>query len=271
MGSSRHFLRTGALAGAVGVALAAVVLVVFFDAVLSARVRAGSDNALRLSVLLPFVGVGSRYVLARACGLAALSTSAVALGLGLEVGTRRARGRSIATGLRRLHRYCSLAALALIVAHVVLPYTSSVTPFGGWPTAIVPFDQPYGWGARGRVFESFGIVAAYLFVLLGPTYYLLRRHRWLWNGLHGLTAAAYGLAVLHALFLGSDLVLRSASRIALLAVQVPLTVALARRAAATRGRSGGQPLLIAAVALSALVTGLCAAAVAGAGLGAMTV
>lgn len=248
----------------------AVGLVVLFDAILEARVRAGTDNALRLSVLLPYVGVGSRYVLARACGLGALVLSGASVALGLEASRLRLERRRVA-GLVRLHRQVSLAALALVVAHIVLPYTSSVAPFAGWPTSLVPFGQPYSFGVRGKVFESFGIVAFYVLVLLGPTYYLLRNRRWTWSVLHSLTVIAYGLAVLHALFLGSDFVLRGPTRTALIAVQLPLTVILARRLLAGDATAGRRLGAIGAVLLSAAVAGFAAAGLAGAPVGGLGV
>ncbi len=211
---------------AVGVAAG---LVAFFDAVLEARVRSGSDNALRMSVLLPYVGVGSRYVLARAAGTAALVLAGTAVAIGLERAARLAQGQRLPATAGRLHQQLSVLALALVVAHVVLPYTSSVTPFGGWPTALVPFDQPYSFGSRGKIFESFGILAFYLLLALGPSYWLLRRRRAVWAVFHSLTVGAYGLAVLHALFLGSDFVVRGPARVALIAVQLPITLALVRR------------------------------------------
>lgn len=252
---------------ATGVALVSAALVVVFDAVLEARVRAGSDNALRLSVLLPYVGVGSRYVLARAFGLAALVLSGASVGVGLELGRRRALRRSVPGILGLVHRQLSVIAIGLVAAHVVLPYTGSVTPFGGWPTSLVPFDQPYSFGTRGTIFESFGIVAFYLLVLLGPTYYLLRGHRRLWASMHGLTAGAYGLAVLHALFLGSDFVVGGATQVALIAAQLPLTVLLARRLWSSDSpltRRVGAGL---AVSLGASIVGVAAAGLAGGSLG----
>ena len=65
-------------------------------------------------------------------------------------------------------------------------------------------------------------------ILVGPTYYLSRRtHRW--SAVHRLAFVAYALAVLHALFLGSDFYVAGPVRVALLAVQVPITALLARR------------------------------------------
>ncbi len=244
-------------------------LVAMFDAVLSARVRAGTDHALRLSVLLPYLGIGSRYVLARALGLSALVLAGGTVALGLERGRRRAEGLATSELMGRVHRQISLVAIVLVAAHAALPFTSSVTPYGGWTTVLVPFDQPFSWGESAATFESLGIIAFFLMVLLGPTYYLLRRRR-LWVALHAITVAAYGLSVLHALFLGSDFIVRGPARVALIALQVPITVLLARRLRAPSGgarspvRRGGTAV---AVVASAGVALLAIGGVAGAPLG----
>ncbi|MCU1489847.1 MAG: Ferric reductase like transrane component [Acidimicrobiaceae bacterium] len=240
------------------VAVVATALVALFDAVLSARVRAGSDNALRLSVILPYLGVGSRYVLARALGLSALVLSGATVALGLERGRRRAVGMATSPVGGRIHRQASLVVIVLVVAHVVVPFTSSVVPYGGWTTVVVPFDQPFFFGQSAISFESLGIIALVLMVLLGPSYYLIGTRRRLWGTLHVLTVGAYGLSVLHALFLGSDFVIRGPSRVALITLQIPITVLLARRLRA----SGGVDALPLTRRYGALLAVLASAAVA---------
>lgn len=245
-------------------------LVATFDAVLSARVRAGTDYSLRLSVLLPYLGIGSRYVLARALGLSALVLAGGTVALGLERGRRRAEGLATSELMGRVHRQTSLVAIVLVGAHVAVPFTSSVTPYGGWTTVLVPFDQPFSWSESASVFESIGIIAFFLMVLLGPTYYLLRRRHRLWGALHSITVAAYGLSVLHALFLGSDFVVRGPARVALIALQVPITVLLARRLGAPAGRAPSpvrRAGAAAAVVASAAVAMLAVVGMAGAPLG----
>jgi DMSO/TMAO reductase YedYZ heme-binding membrane subunit len=227
------------LASVVGVAAG---LVTLFDEVLSARVESGNDYALRLSVLLPYVGVDGSYVFARALGLTALVTAAASVVLGLEIARRRDRGSPVRSGLGTLHRQLSLTTLALVAAHATVPYLSAVPPYGGWTTALVPFAQPVSWGTRAMVSESLGILAFYLLLVLGPTYYVLRQRRRLWSAVHGLTIAAYVLAVAHVLFLGSDFYVAGPARVALIAVQVPIAALMAARLQAstkkTRRRLG---------------------------------
>jgi len=265
---------SGAALQACAVVAAAGGLVAAFDATISARVSAGTDAALRLSVLYPYLGVGRAYVLARALGLTALVAAALAVALGLELGRARAGGRAPSPDAARLHRQLGLVAVALAAAHATVPYTDIDPPYGGWRTALVPFGQPSSWGLRASALESGGIVALYLMVLLGPSWYLLRRRRRLWGAVHVLTVAVYAIAVLHALFLGSDFAIAGSARVALIAAQAPVCLVLARRIAApgSAERAAGRAALRRAGAVLALlgaaaVAGVAAAGVAGAALG----
>jgi hypothetical protein len=262
-----------ALGDLAAVAFAGAGLVVLFDAVISARVRAGSDAALRLSVLYPYLGVGGAYVLARALGLAALCLAAIGVALGLEVG-RGAAGRAGTDRVVRVHRLLGLAVLALVAAHATVPYLDVDPPYGGWPTALVPFGQPSFWGLRASALETGGILAFYLLLAVGPSWYLLPRRAALWRALHLATLAVYALAVLHALFLGSDFATAGAARVTLIAAQVPICVLLARRLAAGRGHAAGswsRAALALALVLAAGVAAVAIAGIAGASLGGVQV
>lgn len=245
----------------VAVVAAAATLVGVFDAVLRARVDAGTDTALRLSVILPYLGVDGTYVLARALGLAALVLAALSVGLGLETARRRQLGMPVPAPLPSLHRQLSLTTLALVAAHATAPYLSAVPPYGGWPTALVPFAQPFSWGTQATVAESLGILAFYLLLLVGPSYYLLRRRHGLWSLAHRLALVAYALVVLHVLLLGSDFSVAGGVRVALVALQVPLVVLLARRIWASR-RSSLHVAAARAATVAALVVAVALAAVA---------
>lgn len=258
VGSLVRQARLGSADGLAGLAVtvvaaaAAAGVCAGLDAWLSARAAAGTDTAEQLAPLYSYIGVGSVYVLARALGVTALLWSALAVAAGL-----------CATGpapyLRRVHRALSLVTIGLVAAHATVPYTGVFAPFGGWATATVPFAQPYSWGTTATWAESIGIIALYLMVLLGPTYYLARRWRRGWVLAHRLSLATYVLAVVHTLVLGSDFLVRGDLRLALIGAQVPLLGLLARRV--PRRVSGLVWLLAAGVA------GLTVAGVAGAGLG----
>lgn len=234
------------------VAAAAAGVCAGLDTWLSGRAAAGTDTAQELAPLYSYIGVGHAYVLARALGMTALLCSALAVAAGL-----------LATGpapsLRRVHRALSLVTIGLAAAHATVPYTDVFAPFGGWTTATVPFAQPYSWGTTATWAESIGILALYLMVLLGPTYYLARRWRRGWVLAHRLALATYVLAVVHTLVLGSDFLVRGNLRLALIAAQVPLLVLLARRVP--------RPASAAVWLLAAAVAGLTVAGVAGADLG----
>jgi predicted ferric reductase len=217
--------------------VAAAGLVGIFDAILSARVRAGTDSALRLSVILPYLGVDRAYVLARALGLAALVLAALLTALGLGMGARRAGGHPVPERLSLWHRQGALLVIGLVLAHALVPFASAVPPFGGWATALVPFHQPVFWGRTATIAQTAGIVAFYLLVLLGPTYYLLRRRRRMWGMLHPALVVVYLLAAAHALFLGSDFYVAGPLRVALIAAQVPISAMVAWRLALSARRS----------------------------------
>lgn len=238
-------------------------LVAGLDQLLLARVRAGTDDALRLSVILPYLGVDGSYVLARALGLTALVTAAASVLAGLHIGRRRLLEAPVLPATATVHRVAGIVTVALVAAHATVPYLSAVPPFGGWATALAPFGQPFSWGTRATVFESLGIVAFYLLFLVGPTYYLLGRRARLWPALHRLSVAAYVLAVLHALFLGSDVYVAGPLRVTVVAVQVPVGILLAARLWAGRGR---RRRAVAAVSAGAVLAGS-AALVVLAGLG----
>jgi hypothetical protein len=250
-------------------ALVAAALVVCFDMVLLARVRAGSDSALRLSVILPYLGVDPTYVLARALGLAALVLAAVDIALGFDLARRVAAGGQPPPAGDLLHRSLGLLVVGLVAAHAAVPYLSAVGPYGGWPTALVPFAQPFSWGTQATVSESLGILALYLFALAGPGYLLVARRDRGWRVLHRLVVVAYALAVFHALFLGSDFYVAGWPRVALIAVQIPVLLALAARlrAPGARARSAGSVLAALAAIVTAALLVVVGLGVAGAPLG----
>ncbi|HET6794895.1 MAG TPA: ferric reductase-like transmembrane domain-containing protein, partial [Acidimicrobiales bacterium] len=186
------------------VVVVAAGVVVGLDALFAARVRAGTDAALRLSVILNWVGVDRVYVLARALGIGALVMAAGSVVAGLEAGRRRSLGRRPGPRLNVLHRQLSLVTVALVAAHAFTPFASAVAPEGGWSTALVPLGQPVSWGTGAGLAESAGILALYLMVVLGPTWYVARSRPRVWWTAHRAALVVYVLAVVHTLFLGTD-------------------------------------------------------------------
>lgn len=212
----------------VAVVLIAVGTVAGLDTVLSDRVRSGTDNTMRLSVILPYVGVDHPYVVARAFGLAAGAFAAVAVAAGIHQRTKRLVGNPTPAWIQAAHRHLGLLTVALIAGHLAIPFSSPAPPLGGWATMLMPLAQPPQWGTNTTLLLSAGILAFWMFVLLGPVYLLLgRRRRW-WSAIHVFTIVAYAMSVIHAFWVGSDLMVQGAARIAILAAQVPLVVLAAR-------------------------------------------
>lgn len=139
------------------------------------------------------------WLASRSAGIVAfiLIASAVILGLVL------ASGFSWRPGLKRdlvkVHQQIALAALAAIGAHGVLLLGDSFL-HPGVTGITVPFTLSYR-----PVWTGLGILAGYLALILGPTFYLRRRigaRRW--RRIHQATVVVYVLAVMHSLGSGTD-------------------------------------------------------------------
>jgi predicted ferric reductase len=200
----------------------------WIDAVLLHRVANGTDHATRLAAILTYVGVDGWYTLARAMGITALVFAYASVLLGL-VAAQRPRGTAPVLGA--VHRQVGAVTVPLVAGHAVLPFASVYKPYGGVRTSFVPFAQPVSWGIRAASWESFGILAFYLLLLTGPTYYIARRRERAWVLVHRLALVVYALSVAHAFLLGTDFLVTGPARVALLAAQVPLLLLLARRLA----------------------------------------
>jgi predicted ferric reductase len=168
-------------------------------------------------------------LVAQATGLAALGWAYVSLLLGMLVAIRppgRAAGRgslSWRSATVTLHRQVSLAVVALTVAHA-LTYALA-TPDGSLLVAFLPGPAPYD-----SIGYSTGVLALYLAVVLGPSYYLRDRiGRRTWLVAHQLAALTYALGLWHALFLGSDLRGEGLMRTLTWVLQVPLLALLGVR------------------------------------------
>jgi sulfoxide reductase heme-binding subunit YedZ len=162
--------------------------------------------------------------LVRASGFTALIWAYAGLLVGLGASTRLALRftRVRRPTLIALHRQLNLVALALTVVHVT---SFVVAPGGSLLVALVP--QTAQVGAVGY---TLGVLALYLAVLLGPSWYLRERiGRWTWLLAHQLAALSYATALWHTLLLGGDVRLGGGIRTALWAAQAPLLVMLGLR------------------------------------------
>jgi sulfoxide reductase heme-binding subunit YedZ len=137
------------------------------------------------------------WITSRAAGTAALFLSSLGVCAGLLMSGRFMRGRG--ADLRPLHEALSLATIAALVVHG-LSLIGDKYLHPSLLDVVVPFAGSYktGW-------TSLGIIAAWMLILLGPSYYLRRvvgQKRW--SKLHRLTAVAWVLGIVHALGEGTD-------------------------------------------------------------------
>jgi sulfoxide reductase heme-binding subunit YedZ len=136
---------------------------------------------------------------ARAAGITALVLSGLTVSTGTLFAARWLTGGGRAAVLRAVHEGVALATLAAVAVHGVALVADP------WLKAsavqvLVPFASPYR-----PLAVALGQVAAYGFLVLGPTYYLRRRLGLRgWKRAHRFVAAFWALAVLHGLTSGTD-------------------------------------------------------------------
>lgn len=182
------------------------------------------------------MGVFWSFPLLQAAGLAALIWAYLGLGLGLleSGGTVRWRWLPLSVaGRMRLHRHISLLVLGLIMVHIL---ATAVDGMGdNLLTVLVPGQA--GWAAA-RFAYNIGIIAFYLAILVGPTYYIRRRIGVTrWRILHRLAAIVYILSIWHALLLGADIAFYGWVRPVMWLLQIPLLLLFIRRlVTSARGR-----------------------------------
>jgi len=137
------------------------------------------------------------WITSRAAGVVALLASSAAVTLGLLMGGRFVAGRT--AQLRVTHEALSLATIAAIVVHAgVLLGDGFLSP--SLADVTIPFVSGYH-----RVWTTAGIVAGWMLIVLGLSYYARARIGVArWRTLHRFTALAWLLGVLHGLFEGTD-------------------------------------------------------------------
>src|SRR4051794_10037247 len=136
------------------------------------------------------------WITSRAAGTAALLLSSAAVCVGLLFGGKLVKGRP---DLRHLHEALSLATIVALVVHAVsLLGDSFLSP--SLADITVPFVSGYqrGW-------TTLGIVAGWMLVILGLSFYARRRiGQKRWRSLHRFTALAWVLGVAHSVGEGTD-------------------------------------------------------------------
>jgi sulfoxide reductase heme-binding subunit YedZ len=139
------------------------------------------------------------WLAARSAGVVALVlvTLSVALGLAMAAGLLRGPGRT--KMMVSLHEQLALCGLVAIAVHgIALLGDAFLHP--GVGGVLVPFVIDYR-----PVFTAAGIVAGYLAVALGLSFYARKRFgARRWRSAHRATTLVYVLAVVHTLGSGTD-------------------------------------------------------------------
>ncbi len=174
------------------------------------------------------------WLVSDASGIVALALVSLSVSLGLAMAARVLQRPGLKRGAARLHEHIALASLFAIAAHgLALLGDHWLKP--GWRGITVPFALSYRPG-----FTGIGIVAGYLAVLLGPSFYL---RRWIgvrrWRKLHRATGLVWALSVVHALGAGSDAA-RPWLRAVVLIPVAPIAYLLVVRTLGTRRESSHQ-------------------------------
>jgi methionine sulfoxide reductase heme-binding subunit len=139
------------------------------------------------------------WLVSDASGVVALALISLAVLLGLAMATKTVKRPSLRRASARLHQQIALAALAAITVHgLALLGDRWLKP--GWGGITIPFALKYR-----PTFTGVGIIAGYLAMSLGLSFYLRRRigaRRW--RTVHRATVLVWLLAVVHVLGAGSD-------------------------------------------------------------------
>jgi methionine sulfoxide reductase heme-binding subunit len=146
----------------------------------------------------PLVGPTVWYLL-RASGLAALAllTATVLIGLALRV--RMWRETLERWRVYDVHLTISILTGVFLGIHLLLVFLDRIVPFS-LADMLIPFHDSYQ-----PIWIAAGIVGLYLLLVVwGSSLFRSKISYKLWRSLHPLALGALGLAMLHALFAGTD-------------------------------------------------------------------
>jgi sulfoxide reductase heme-binding subunit YedZ len=140
------------------------------------------------------VGEHFFWITSRAAGIAALLASSAAVALGLWMS-----GRRRTSDLRTTHEALSLATLVALGVHALALFGDNFMK-PSLADLTIPFASSYE-----TLWTTTGIVAGWMLVILGLTYYVRGRiGPARWRKLHRFTALAWLLGLVHALGEGTD-------------------------------------------------------------------
>jgi sulfoxide reductase heme-binding subunit YedZ len=139
------------------------------------------------------------WLVSRASGIVALLLISLSVALGLAMAATVLKGAAVKRAGARLHEQLALTGLAAIAVHgLALLGDRWLRP--GWRGITIPFELGYR-----PAFTGIGIIAGYVGLLLGPSFYLRRRigaRRW--RKLHRTIVIVWILSAVHAVGAGSD-------------------------------------------------------------------
>lgn len=139
------------------------------------------------------------WLASRASGLLALVLVTISVGIGLAMAGKVLRVPGLSRKLLAVHEQTALAGLIAIAVHAI---TLLGDPFldPGAAGVAVPFALDFE-----TFFTGLGVIAAYLALLLGLSFYARRRiGPRLWRRAHRATVLVYLLGLVHALGAGTD-------------------------------------------------------------------
>lgn len=139
------------------------------------------------------------WLASRASGIVALVLVTVSVAIGLAMAGKVLRVSGLSRKLMAVHEQTALAGLIAIAIHAI---TLLGDPFldPGVAGVAVPFVLDFE-----TFFTGLGVIAAYLALLLGLSYYARRRiGARTWRKAHRATVLVYLLGLVHALGAGTD-------------------------------------------------------------------
>ncbi|WP_211290413.1 ferric reductase-like transmembrane domain-containing protein [Actinoalloteichus hoggarensis] len=221
----RGDLRTDVSATALELIVAAVLTAAVY-VLLYQRIEAETSDT---TLVMPFMADAAThwpYWLSQAFGWTALLWSWVTVLLGLAVSGRSPAWLPLSPArLERLHRSTSLTTIVLIFAHaLVLAWDPADPNLAG---SFIPWMYSH---PPGRFGVALGVIAFWLAIPLGLSFYLRRRiGPRLWRIAHRFVIIVYILGVWHTLLWGTNVWFDGTARFVLWAFQIPVAVLLVWR------------------------------------------
>ncbi|AOS63510.1 ferric reductase-like transmembrane domain-containing protein [Actinoalloteichus hymeniacidonis] len=235
---SRGELRTDLVATSVELVIATVLTSAVF-LLLYQRIEADTSDT---TLVMPFMNDAAMhwpYWLSQAFGWTALLWSWVTVMLGLAVSGRSPDWLTISPArMERLHRSTSLTTIVLIFAHaLVLSWDPADPNLAG---SFIPWMYSH---PPGRFGVALGVIAFWLAIPLGLSFYLRRRiGPRTWRIAHRFVIVVYILGVWHTLLWGTNVWFDGWVRWLLWALQIPVAVLLVARLLAPARRGERLPL-----------------------------